>query len=140
VPLCTRGYFNPFSKAAAKGTSSNSVAPLKPYHQVLKYRTPTDIQAKIERPLLSKGGRCGKSVSRNGITLSVPQIGNKNLLIQGKATVAYELQEKAELAWLKGNKKREGLGLRSCQLASSHKEKKLVIRTENFMRLQHTWK
>lgn len=79
-------------------------------------------------------------MSRNRITLSVLQISSKNLLIQGKATVTYELQEKAELVWLKGNKKREGFGLRSCQLASSHIEKKLVIRIENFMRLQHTWK
>lgn len=100
----------------------------------------TDVQAKIKRPLLlSKRGRCGKFVSTNRITLSVLQISRKNLLIQGKDAAAYELQEKAELVWLKGNKK-GGLGQRSCQLASSHEEKELVIRTENFMQLQHTWK
>lgn len=42
--------------------------------------------------------------------LCLLQISCKNLLIQGKATVAYELQEKAELAWLKGNKKEKGWG------------------------------
>lgn len=78
-------------------------------------------------------------MSRNGITPSVLQISRKNLLIQGKDAAAYELQEKAELVWLKGNKN-GGLGQQSCQLASSHEEKKLVIRTENFMQLQHTWK
>lgn len=78
-------------------------------------------------------------MSRNGITPSVLQISRKNLLIQGKDAAAYELQEKVELVWLKGNKN-GGLGQQSCQLASSHEEKKLVIRTENFMQLQHTWK
>lgn len=56
------------------------------------------------------------------------QISRKNLLIQGKDTVACELQEKAELVWLKGHKKKkkkEGLGLRSCQLAPSHEEKEV---------------
>lgn len=46
-------------------------------------------------------------MSRNRLTLNVLQISRKNLLIQGKDTVACELQEKAELVWLKGHKKKK---------------------------------
>lgn len=48
VPLSTHGSSTPLSKASSKGTSPNSFSPLQPDHQVLKYRTLTDVQAKIK--------------------------------------------------------------------------------------------
>lgn len=68
VPLCTHGSFIVFKKGSSLNSALSS--PHKPEHQVLKYTTPRNIQAtKKARPLLSKRGTCGKSMSRNEITL-----------------------------------------------------------------------
>lgn len=94
VTLCTHVPFI----ALSKSSSLNSASLLSPQAwssgpEITGHQDTFKLQ-KNPRPLLSKRGTCGKSMSRNGITLCLLQISCKNLLIQGKATMAHELQER----------------------------------------------